>query len=142
MNRKKGFTLIELMIVVAIIGVLAAIAIPAYQGYIKKSKISTVRTNFDAAVNLVKNELAKGLTGDTEIIDDAVASLNDGNKKAPFDNGAAGFASGAAAGANGQIVISTTNLRGVAAESTVTIYAPADVGAIDFNLTDVVVTKE
>lgn len=41
-NAQKGFTLIELMIVVAIIGVLAAIALPAYSDYTKRAKVSEV----------------------------------------------------------------------------------------------------
>jgi prepilin-type N-terminal cleavage/methylation domain-containing protein len=48
LRSKKGFTLIELMIVVAIVGILAAIAIPAYNDYVNRAKMSEVLAVFDA----------------------------------------------------------------------------------------------
>ncbi|GAB56410.1 fimbrial protein MS11-D1 [Glaciecola punicea ACAM 611] len=53
-DLQKGFTLIELMIVVAIIGILAAIALPAYQGYTNKAKFSEVIIATAAAKSAVE----------------------------------------------------------------------------------------
>jgi len=53
-NGQKGFTLIELMIVVAIIGILAAVALPAYQDYTTKAKFAEVVSQVGAARTAVE----------------------------------------------------------------------------------------
>lgn len=60
-SMQKGFTLIELMIVVAIIGILAAIAIPAYQNYTAKSQAAVALADISGAKVNIEAKLSEGL---------------------------------------------------------------------------------
>ncbi len=54
-----GFTLIEVMIVIAILGVLAAISIPSYQDYVENTNMAKVTTHFEGGVRFAEIELRK-----------------------------------------------------------------------------------
>ena len=58
-KKRSAFTLIELLIVVAILGILAAVGIPMYQGYQDTAKYNATRANFNNASSFIAAELTK-----------------------------------------------------------------------------------
>ncbi len=124
MKKFHGFTLIELMIVIEILGILVAIALPAYQDYTVRARVSeSVAQTAPAKLAVVETASSKGVLA-TKIVD---------NKAAGFDFPAAGtkYAKSIVI-ANGVITTTATAATGAPAASIpVMKWTPAHVTAAD-----------
>jgi type IV pilus assembly protein PilA len=119
-NNQQGFTLIELMIVVAIIGILAAVAIPAYKDYTTRAKMSEV---------LVMMEPAKLAVAETASSLGSLGGVTATNTGYTFPSGGTDYVSGIAISVSGSNVLITATSQVPGAPGDIILTATEVTGA-------------
>ena len=140
-TMQKGFTLIELMIVVAIIGILAAVALPAYQDYTARAKVSEVVLAASTCRTAISEASQTGLS--TNGTANSFGCGEGGTQASPISQ----YVRTIATDANGVITVTAQNISQLGTGVNVSFVPYSDAGlttpstAADFNRASVKVIK-